>query len=716
LLFPDSFERLTTGRDKRAILATFTGKPVRDVRELSFLEVDQGLYAVRQQLEQQYDTTELDFYYPPLREQWKEAESEDTEVRYWKIAPGNNARLWQECWEGGYIAMGWSETGDVSGFTRTAYAAQQEAYLRAHPDYEADRYHQVWKFAQINVGDRIIANRGTQEVLGVGTVTGPYFFVAGAAYGHRLPVRWDDVHSRAIHEPGWRRTLIEMSQTKFDHITGTANGGTVLSISETPATRGCRYWVEKAYMQGRAHRVAGAYALGQVLLSPQRAQDGRDIYRGMREVQPGDVVLHLTDNAAITGVSRVAGVVREHNAGIPTTDLADRPSYLVPLEAFRQLEPPLTRRMFLESPPWADQLRRLAAAQTGLFFSRTLELNQGAYLTEAPQELVGILNDAYRAQTEQTLPYVPITHAVVEERRDGLEPGSPYRVDDALADLFIDPTVFTDILDTLKAKKNVILQGPPGVGKTFFSKRLAYAVMGEKTEARIGMVQFHPSYTYEDFVQGYRPIAGGFALRNGIFFTFCQRAAADPDHPFVFIIDEINRANLSKVFGELMMLIEADKRGPEWAIPLTYAGADDAPFFVPDNLYMIGLMNTADRSLAMVDYALRRRFAFVDLEPGFQTTQFCAYLQRRGVDDALIQRIVRKMVALNARIAQETTDLGAGFCIGHSFFCAVPRDRPADEVWYQRVIRSEIAPLLREYWFDDSTKADELIRTLRITD
>ena len=272
--------------------------------------------------------------------------------------------------------------------------------------------------------------------------------------------------------------------------------------------------------------------------------------------------------------------------------------------------------MFLESPPWADQLRRLAAAQTGIFFSRTLKLHQGAYLTKAPQELVGILNDAYRAQTGQTLPYVTLAHTVVEERRDVPEPAAPYRVGDALTDLFIEPIVFTEILDTLKAKKNVMLQGPPGVGKTFFSKRLAYALMGEKAEARIGMVQFHPSYTYEDFVQGYRPIAGGFALRNGIFFTFCRRAAADPEHPFVFIVDEINRANLSKVFGELMMLIEADKRGPEWAIPLTYAGEDDAPFFVPDNLYMIGLMNTADRSLAMVDYALRRRFAFVDLAAG----------------------------------------------------------------------------------------------------
>ena len=169
--------------------------------------------------------------------------------------------------------------------------------------------------------------------------------------------------------------------------------------------------------------------------------------------------------------------------------------------------------------------------------------------------------------------YFPPLRAQWKKDRGAVPPicDCSYSVRHALADVFIEPSAFTEILDALKAKKNVILQGPPGVGKTFFSKRLAYVLMGEKADTRIGMVQFHPAYAYEDFVQGYRPTDGSLALRNGIFFTFCRRATADPAHPYVFIIDEINRANLSKVFGELMMLLEADKRGPEWAIPLAYA-------------------------------------------------------------------------------------------------------------------------------------------------
>src|SRR5690606_1428410 len=185
-----------------------------------------------------------------------------------------------------------------------------------------------------------------------------------------------------------------------------------------------------------------------------------------------------------------------------------------------------------------------------------------------------------------------------------------YTLDDALDGLFLSRDQFTYILDQLGRKRNVILEGPPGVGKTFIAKRVAWALLGEKDPSRVEMVQFHQSYAYEDFVQGWRPAeAGGFDLRNGIFYEFCERAAGDdPERPYVFIIDEINRGNLSKVFGELLMLIEGDKRGPDFAIPLTYSRAREERFYVPRNLYVLGMMNTADRSLAMVDYALRRRF------------------------------------------------------------------------------------------------------------
>ncbi|MDP3842657.1 MAG: AAA family ATPase [Oxalobacteraceae bacterium] len=288
-----------------------------------------------------------------------------------------------------------------------------------------------------------------------------------------------------------------------------------------------------------------------------------------------------------------------------------------------------------------------------------------------------------------------------------LDDEAPYSLDDALEGLFIDRDKFGAIVERLRAKKNIILQGPPGVGKTFFARRVAFALMSSQAIDRVGMIQFHPSYAYEDFVQGYRPSGAGFSRKDGVFYDFCRLAQSRPDEDFIFIIDEINRSNLSKVFGELMMLIEADKRGPEWAIPLAYATGSEDKFSVPKNLHLLGLMNTADRSLAMVDYALRRRFAFVDIGPGFETPQFAAFMNKKGATEELVSRIVSDMTVLNLEIANDRANLGPGFCVGHSFFCTGIGDVGATPEWYRDVISSEIMPLLREYWFDDATKVKD---------
>jgi 5-methylcytosine-specific restriction protein B len=281
----------------------------------------------------------------------------------------------------------------------------------------------------------------------------------------------------------------------------------------------------------------------------------------------------------------------------------------------------------------------------------------------------------------------------------------------ASPDIFMSEDEFENILHILKMKKNIILKGPPGVGKTFISEHIAYALIGSRDKSAIETIQFHQSYSYEDFMQGYRPTeTGGFKLKNGVFFNFCERAKEHPEKAFCFIIDEINRGNLSKIFGELMLLIEKDKRGN--SVILTYAESSDNKFSIPENVYLIGTMNTADRSLAMVDYALRRRFGFISMTPQFDSPKFKAHLVENNVPNALVTKIIDKLTALNNEISEETKTLGPDYQIGHSYFCADDSEVNYDEQWYKNVVEYELKPLLEEYWFDDMEKAEETASNL----
>ena len=291
-----------------------------------------------------------------------------------------------------------------------------------------------------------------------------------------------------------------------------------------------------------------------------------------------------------------------------------------------------------------------------------------------------------------------------EDEEDVIRHYPSYGKEAFLDEVYLDAAQYDTLVKLLSYKKNLILEGAPGVGKTFAAKRLAYSILGEINPEHVTMVQFHQSYTYEDFIEGFRPseTGTGFELRKGSFYKFCRKAADDEEHPYFFIIDEINRGNLSKIFGELFLLLESDKRGTE--LPLLYS---DERFTVPPNVYLIGMMNTADRSLALLDYALRRRFAFFQMRPAFSSDGFRKYQQSLG--SKRFDRLVDCVIALNQEIAEDDS-LGEGFCIGHSYFCGC---RSGEEARLFDVVEFELLPLLREYWFDQPEKIDEWSRRLR---
>ncbi len=292
-------------------------------------------------------------------------------------------------------------------------------------------------------------------------------------------------------------------------------------------------------------------------------------------------------------------------------------------------------------------------------------------------------------------PYFNKTRRELLGKEESIKGSKKYEKAHFLKEVYMTEEKYDSLVSVLKKKKNVILQGAPGVGKTFTAKRLAYSIMGEIDEERVEFIQFHQNYSYEDFMMGYKPFEDGFKLKYGIFYQFCQKASAHPDKDYFFIIDEINRGNMSKIFGELLMLIEAEYRNTE--ITLAYNGLK---FSVPNRLHIIGMMNTADRSLAMIDYALRRRFSFIDIEPGFSSEGFLNYKKR--LNYAHFDKLIQCIIELNDAISGDPS-LGKGFCIGHSYFCGI---KECSAECLREIVEFDILPMLSEYWFDDESKLE----------
>lgn len=299
----------------------------------------------------------------------------------------------------------------------------------------------------------------------------------------------------------------------------------------------------------------------------------------------------------------------------------------------------------------------------------------------------------------------------VRDRRNLTKNLSDY--DDPLSsDVFLTASSRSEMVSEIMRKKCVAIQGPPGTGKTVIGKSISLEIAGE--ESRVLSLQFHQSYSYEDFVRGWRPSnSGDLVLKDGTFLQFCKRAEEDPGNPYVVFIDEINRANVSQVFGEVLSLIEVTKRDAKFAVDLAYSHEKgDSGFYVPKNVFLIATMNTADRSLAIVDYALRRRFSFIDLDPAYGEDEFLNFVSDNGVDRTIAEEISARMIELNKVISEDTRNLGPGFAIGHSYFCGKVQEGTDLWRWYMNIVEHEIAPLLREYWSEEDDMAEERISLL----
>lgn len=606
----------------------------------------------------------------------EEVTSYSSKVRYWIYAPGSSARYWDLYYNEGIMGLGPNELGDLKRYESRESIVEKLRELRNPEGSHKNDSLGSWQFLKLmKPGDIIIAKKGTGIFLGYGVVESEYYYDPNRNdYHHLRKVKWmkkgewPEIKGKIVLKGLTDVTKYPEYTSRLKELLGINETETQISIVKPIIIEntGTQYWWLNA---NQKYWNIDNYKIGQVqtYTTHNEAGNKRRIYDYFKQLKPGDLIIgyQTTPSLKVKALFEVTNGISEDEEG-------------------REIISFIIKEFFPYQPTW-EELKSNDQVNTSEVFVN----NQGSLFKLSKSEFESIVDLCRQGKAEEL---------------------ETYNIEDALEEIFINEDQLKSILELLGYKKNIILQGPPGTGKTFLAKRLAYLCTGYKDKERIEMVQFHQSYSYEDFIQGYRPCEGNsFSLRNGVFYEFCIRAQRDPGNDYFFIIDEINRGNLGKIFGELMMLIEHDKRGKEFSIRLTYSDSDADKFFIPENLFIIGTMNTADRSLAIVDYALRRRFVFIDLKPAFKHPGFDKLLKSNHVLPSVIEKIKIRMDELNTVISGDD-NLGKWFSIGHSYFCSHRNNH--DEEWYKHIINNEIGPLLREYWFDDEQKAEENIKKL----
>lgn len=594
--------------------------------------------------------------------------SQNNGIRYWVCAPGNKAEKWEECYKEGILVLGWDYLGDYKQYTdRTAIKNKIKEY--EHKETPNNDTLAIWEFCHVmKEGDIVFAKKGRSKIVGRGIVRSDYIYDANRKdYKNIRRIEWKRGDWNLTEESFPMKTLTDI--TKYKEWVERLESLT-LGIDMKNKNSERNYWWLNANPK--------IWSFADIKVGEEQnytlyneSGNKRRVFEYFKSAKVGDLIIGY-ESTPVKKIVALAEVSRDTDDKYfyfkKTRDLSESIEYEV-----------------LKNIPELANMEYLKSAQGSLF-----KLSENEY-----NKIIEMIED------DESSP-IAVSSKV-----------SSYTTKDFLNEVFINEEEYNKLKNLLIYKQNIILQGAPGVGKTFMAKRLAYSLLGAKQSNYIECVQFHQSYSYEDFIMGYKPTNNGFELKTGIFYNFCKKAEKDKENKYFFIIDEINRGNLSKIFGELLMLIEKDKRGAEYAVKLAYS---DEKFYVPENLYIIGMMNTADRSLAIMDYALRRRFSFYYVEPAFNSDNFVKHLMKNGISTELSNQIKEKFNELNNYITDETkSNLGKGFCIGHSYFCAKPNDRQSEYDWYECILTYEINELLQEYWWDERQKAEDWINKLKIS-